>query len=331
VHQGSQTTSPARPPAWQILLAFSIIYFVWGSTFLAIRIGVREIPPFLMAAFRFLAAGLALYAWTRWRGEPAPARREWMASSLLGFLIFVVDYGCLFWAEQRVPSGIAAVILATIPAFMTLGEITVLRTQGFTLRLGLALIVGLLGVAVLMNNRAAFGETPVDRGGATALLIASLSWSLSSALTRKLPLPASKSMSSASQMFTGGVLLLALAAGTGEIGPFHLQAVSLRAWLALLYLIVPGSIIGFTAYLFLLHHESPTKVGTYAYVNPVIAVILGYLLGGESIGVRTGLATALILISVIVITTTSARPRTTDVASGKGVIQESLSAGAGRD
>jgi drug/metabolite transporter (DMT)-like permease len=252
-----------------------------------------------------------------------------MASLLLGFLIFVLDYGCLFWAEQRVPSGIAAVILATIPAFMTFGEITLLRTQRFTARLGLALLVGLLGVAVLMNNRATFGEMPVDRAGAIALLIASVTWSIASALNRKLPLPASKSTSSAAQMFTGGVLLLVLAAATGEIGAFHLQAISLGAWVALLYLIVPGSIIGFTAYLFLLHHESPTKVGTYAYVNPVVAVILGYLLGGEAIGARTGLATALILISVIVITTAPAKPKTTQGPSGKAAVQERLSACSG--
>ena len=129
----------ARPPSWKILLAFAMIYFVWGSTFLAIRIGVHEVPPFLLAAMRFFTAGLVLYAWLRLKGTPAPSRREWISASALGALIFVLDYGCLFWAEQRVPSGIAAVVLATIPVFIALLEIIFLRTQKLTVRLGLAL------------------------------------------------------------------------------------------------------------------------------------------------------------------------------------------------
>jgi drug/metabolite transporter (DMT)-like permease len=260
-----------------------------------------------MAAFRFLAAGSLLFVWMRWRGVAGPTVREWIASFLLASLIFVLDYGSLFWAEQRVPSGVAAVILATIPAFMTLSEIFVLHTRRFTVRLGMALLVGLLGVAALMNNSPSLGGAPVDRGGATALLIAALSWSVASACTRKVPLPASKAMSSAAQMFAGGILLLLLAAATGELRGFQIQSVSFAAWFSLAYLIVPGSIVGFTAYLWLLHHESPTKVGTYAYVNPVVAVILGALLGGESIGLRTVVATVLILISVIAIATAPAK------------------------
>ena len=306
-----------RPPAWQIVLAFAIIYLVWGSTFLAIRVGVREIPPFLMAALRFLAAGSVLFAWACSRGVPMPTRREWIAAFLLAALIFVLDYGSLFWAEQRVPSGIAAVILATIPAFMALSEIFVLRTRRFTVRLGLALLIGLLGVATLMNHSPSLGGAPVDRAGAMALLIAALSWSVASACTRKVPLPASKPMSSAAQMFAGGILLFVLAAATGELRGFEFEAVSFAAWFSLFYLIVPGSIVGFTAYLWLLHHESPTKVGTYAYVNPVVAVILGSLLGGESIGLRTVVATSLILISVIAIATTPAAKKTAATPSAK--------------
>src|SRR5579864_759591 len=141
-----------HPRAWKILLAFAIIYFVWGSTFLAIRVGVREVPPFLLAGMRFLIAGVVLYAWMRARGTPSPTAREWRAASLLAVLIFVLDYGLLFWAEQRVPSGIAAVMMATIPVFMAIAEIIFLRTQRLTLRLGLALLVGLAGVAVLMSH-----------------------------------------------------------------------------------------------------------------------------------------------------------------------------------
>jgi drug/metabolite transporter (DMT)-like permease len=291
-------------PAWKTLLAFAIIYFVWGSTFLAIRIGVHEVPPFLLAAMRFLIAGLVLYSWMIAKGERSPNRRQWMSVFLLALLIFVFDYGLLFWAEQRVPSGIAAVMMATIPVFMALSEIIFLRTQRLTLRLASALLIGIGGVAVLMSRSLNLGGAPIDSAGAVALIIGSVSWSVASVLTRRLPLPPSKVMSSGAQMLAGGVLLAVTATALGELRNFHPGAVSHEAWLALLYLIVAGSIIGFTAYVWLIHHESPTKVGTYAYVNPMVAVLLGYLLGGETLGLRTILGTAFVLISVVVITTT---------------------------
>ena len=292
---------------WKTLLAFAIIYLVWGSTFLAIRVGVREVPPFLLAAMRFLVAGSALYAWMIARGERSPSGREWASASLLAILIFALDYGLLFWAEQRVPSGIAAVMLATIPAFMALSEIILLRTQRLTARLALALLIGIGGVAVLMSHSLSLGGSPIDRRGAVALIIASLSWSVSAALTRKLPLPPSKIMSSGAQMLAGGVLLACTAAALGEFRGFEPSRVSGKVWLALLYLIVAGSIVGFTAYVWLIHHESPTKVGTYAYVNPVVAVLVGYFLGGEALGLRTILGSLLVLISVAVLSTASSK------------------------
>jgi drug/metabolite transporter (DMT)-like permease len=295
----------ASPPrAWKVLLAFAIIYFVWGSTFLAIRVGVREVPPFLLAGMRFLVAGIVLYGWMRARGTPSPSAREWSAATCLAILIFVFDYGLLFWAERRVPSGIAAVMMATIPVFMSIAEIVFLRTQRLTPRLGLALLVGLAGVAVLVGHTMSLGEAPVDTAGACALIVAAVSWSVAASLTRKLPLPAAKAMSSGAQMLAGGVLLTLTAALLGEFRGFRVQAVSLGAWLALAYLIVAGSIVAFTAYVWLIHHESPTKVGTYAYVNPVVAVLVGYFLGGEAIGPRTIVGTLLVLVSVVVITTT---------------------------
>jgi drug/metabolite transporter (DMT)-like permease len=294
----------ARPPSWKILLAFAMIYFVWGSTFLAIRVGVHEVPPFLLAAMRFFTAGLVMYAWLRLKGTPTPTRRQWIAASALGGLIFVLDYGCLFWAEQRVPSGIAAVVLATIPVFITLMEIIFLGTQRLTIRLAVALLVGLCGVAVLVSHSFSLGEVPINRAGALALLVAAVTWSIATIFTRRLPLPASKPMSAATQMLAGGALLFVLAALTGEFAGFRVQAVSGRAWVALVYLIIAGSIIGYTAYVWLLHYESPTKVGTYAYVNPVVAVALGYFVGGEAVGPRTLLGTLLVLVSVITITTT---------------------------
>jgi drug/metabolite transporter (DMT)-like permease len=294
----------SRPPRWQILLAFAIIYLVWGSTFLAIRIGVHEIPPFLFAAMRFFAAGIILHAWIRARGVPSPSLREWAAASFLGLLIFVVDYGLLFWAEKRVPSGIAAVMLATIPVFMALSEIVFLRTQKLTVRLGLAMLAGIAGVVILVNPSTGFGQPAVDMLGAAALVVASISWSIAAILTRKLPLPESKVMSSSAQMLTGGFFLLLASVLLGDLKGFSVRAVSTGVWFALAYLVVAGSIIGFTAYTWLIHHESPTKVGTYAYVNPVVAVLLGYFFGGEELGARTVAGTVLVLVSVIVITTT---------------------------
>ena len=297
----------SRPASWKILLAFAIIYFVWGSTYLAIRVGVHEVPPFLLAAMRFLVSGLVLYGWMRLKGAPSPSRRQWAGATALGTLIFLVDYGCLFWAEQRVPSGIAAVVLATIPVFITLLEIIFLRTQRLTVRLGLALLAGLCGVAILTLNSFSFGGVPINRAGALALLVASFTWSVATILTRRIQLPASKPMSAAAQMIAGGIQLLILAILSGELVGFRVQTVSWNAWFALIYLIIAGSIAGFTAYLWLLHYESPTKVGTYAYVNPVVAVALGYFVGGEAVGVRTLMGALLIIISVIAITTTPAK------------------------
>src|SRR5438128_2987346 len=299
------------------LLAFAIIYFVWGSTFLAIRVGVREVPPFLLAAMRFLVAGLVLYGWMIAQGERSPSKRQWMSASLLAVLIFVLDYSLLFWAEERVPSGIAAVMMATIPVFMALSEIIFLRTQRLTVRLGLALLIGIAGVGVLMSRSLNLGGARINPVGAVALIIAAMSWSVASALTRKLPLPASKVMSSGAQMLAGGLFLALTAASLGEFRNFHPSTVPGGAWLALLYLIVAGSISGFTAYVWLIHHESPTKVGTYAYVNPVVAVLVGYFLGGEALGLRTILGTLFVLISVVVITMTPAKKPVATLPAGE--------------
>jgi len=288
---------------WKIVLAFAIIYLVWGSTFLAIRVGVHDVPPFLLAALRFLAAGILLYGWMRARGEPVPSGREWRSAFVLAIFIFVVDYGFVFWAERRVPSGVTAVMMATIPVFMVLSEIVVLGTQRLTLRLALALLIGLGGVAVLVSRALDLSGAPIDPLGAVALLFAAMGWAVGSALTRKLPLPASKFMSSGVQMLSGGVLLLLTAAALGEFQRFHPAAVSRGAWIALVYLIVAGSLVAYSAYVWLIHRVSLTKVGTYAYVNPVVAVMLGYFFAGEEVGARTIVGTLCVLVSVVMITT----------------------------
>jgi drug/metabolite transporter (DMT)-like permease len=307
-------THPARPARWKVLLAFSMIYFVWGSTYLAIRVGVQEMPPFLMAGLRFTAAGFVMYLWMRFSGTPSPTWRQWKGVTLLGSLMFLLDYACLFWAEQRIPSGITAVILAMIPVCITLLEIIFLRTQALGVQLVSGLVAGILGVGVLANPWASLGEAPLDHRGVIALLVACVGWSVGTIVTKRLILPASKPMSAATQMLTGGVQLLILAAVSGEFAQFHASSISGKAWFALIYLIVAGSIIAFTAYVWLLDFESPTRVGTYAYVNPVMAVILGGLIGGEVIGPRTILGTVLILIGVAAITTAKAKKAPSKIA-----------------
>jgi drug/metabolite transporter (DMT)-like permease len=307
---------------WKTLLAFGIIYFVWGSTYIFIRIGVHAMPPLLFAAIRFFTAGLLLVAWAFARREQWPTAREWRSISILAALIFVCDYGLLFWAEIKVASGIAAVIMATIPVFITIAEILILRTQQMTLRLGGALLIGIAGVAVLMARSFNLGTAPISALGAMALIAAAISWSVASVMTRKLPLPSSKVLSSGAQMLVGGVMLAVVAAAFGEPRKFHPAAVSGQAWFALVYLIVMGSIIGFTSYLWLIHRESPTKVGTYAYVNPVVAVLLGYFLGGEPLGLRTILGTVLVLASVLLITLGKSARSDAETTKGKRISEE---------
>jgi len=201
---------------------------------------------------------------------------------------------------------------------MALSEILVLRTQQLTARLVLALLVGIAGVAVLMSRSLDLGGAPIDRAGAIALIVAAISWSVASALTLKLPLPASKVMTSGAQMLAGGILLTVAAGVLGEFRNFHPASVSRIAWLSLAYLIIAGSVVAFTAYIWLIHHESPTKVGTYAYVNPLVAVVIGYFFGGEALGTRTILGSAFVLVSVVVITTMRSRKPVAAMAAKEG-------------
>ena len=232
----SATHRPAWNTKWKTLSAFAIIYFVWGSTFLAIRIGVHEVPPFLLAAIRFSIAGLALYIWSIARGESSPTAREWKSISLIAVLIFVIDYGLLFWAEQRVPSGLAAVVTAIIPAFMTISEIRFSsKRKNSPCASPYPSLIGLAGVADFMSRSLNLGGAPIDMPGAIALIIASVGWSIASALMRKIPLPSSKVMSSAAQMLAGGIFLAITSAALGEFHNFHPANVSREAWLALVY------------------------------------------------------------------------------------------------
>ena len=291
------------PSKLKTLTAFAIIYLVWGSTYFAIRVGVREVAPLLLAALRFTVAGAVVCAWALARGRRLPSRRQFGSIVLLAFLMFVMDYGLLFSAERYVHSGMAAVMLATIPVFTAVGEIILLRTQRLTTRLAAALFAGLAGVVVLVDPALGFAGAPIYWLSAFALVVAALSWSVASVLMRLLPLPASKVMTAGSEMLVGGVMLGLAAMLFGQAHGFHPAAVSERAWVALAYLILAGSLLAFGAYTWLIHHQSPTKVGTYAYVNPLVAVAIGCLFGGERLDVRTALGTVLVISSVVIIIT----------------------------
>jgi drug/metabolite transporter (DMT)-like permease len=301
------TGSHRRPASrTELIAAFAAVYVLWGSTYLAIRFGVETIPPFVLAGFRHLTAGLILYAVMRRRGAPRPSPKHWRSAAVVGGLMLLGGNGLVTWAEQRVPSGLAALIVASVPIWMTVldGLQRRERPHGVVV-LGLAL--GLGGIAFLVAPGRFAGGARVDPLGAAALLTAALLWAIGSLYSRRAALPSSTFLATAMEMIAGGVLLMATATATGEWGALSPAAVSARSLLSLGYLIVAGSLLGFTAYVFLLGATTPARVSTYAYVNPVVAVFLGWLFAGEPVTARTLLATAVIVVSVALIIRHGAR------------------------
>ena len=279
----------------RVLLAFTAIYVLWGATFLAIRIAVLEIPPFFSSGVRFLTAGALLYVFMRLRGQPSPTAKEWRSIATIALCMFVATYGALFWAEQYVPSGITAVIEATLPITTVALEVFVFRQQPFRWRTLAAVALGFSGVAwLLIRNDQPFPGLPC-----VVILAGGTAWSLGAVLTRSLPRPKSLPLAAGAQMMLGGAVLLGLSQATGELHSF--PHISLRAGLALSYLIVAGSLLGFTAYVWLLARMPATQVASHAYVNPLVAVALGYFVAGEELTTRMVLASALVLASVLLI------------------------------
>lgn len=278
------------------VLAFAAIYLLWGATFLAIRVAVVEIPPLFTAGVRFLIAGGLLYAFMRLRGVPAPSVHEWSGVALTALCLFVVTYAALFWAEQYVPSGATAVFEATLPLITLALEVFVFRHQPFHWHMLGALAVGFGAVAWILWQG---NGQPLPLLPCLAILGSCVAWSLGAVLTRSLPLPGSAALAAGAQMMLGGVVLLALSAAAGELNP--LPHVSLRAGLALLYLIVAGSWVGFTAYVWLLTRMPATRVASHAYVNPVVALALGYLLAGEQLTLGMVLASVMVVASVFLV------------------------------
>ena len=299
---------PPRPSTLALVSAFAAVYVVWGSTYLAIRWAVETLPAFLMAGARFLAAGGVMYAWLRLRGQPAPTRAQWRAAAIVGGLLLVAGNGLVVAAERTVPSGVAALVVASVPLWMV--GIQWARPGGTrpATRVLVGLGVGVLGIVLLTGGPAAAGAAPVPTAGVLMLVVACASWAWGSLLSRDLPKPESAFLASAMQMLAGGVMLLALGAATGETSGLDLGAGSMRSWLSFVYLIVFGSLVGFSAYVWLLRNSTPALVGTYAYVNPAIAVLLGWLVADEPLTGRMIAATVVIIGSVVIITSAPSTP-----------------------
>lgn len=277
------------PRAAKVAAAFAIVYVVWGSTYLAIRFAVETLPPLLMAGTRHLTAGILLYLWNRARGAPPPQWRHWRVAIAIGGLLLLGGNGSVSWAERRVPSGLAALIVASVPLWMALLEgLQKRKAPKRAMVLGLLLGFGALARLIAPGHFA--GQGRVDPLGAAALLFAALSWSAGSLYSRRAELPVSTLMAISMEMLGGGALLWAVGLLAGEGAGLHLAAVSSRSLLSLGYLIVFGSLLGFSAYIWLLGVTTPARVSTYAYVNPVVAVLLGWTLAGEAVTLRTGLA-----------------------------------------
>ncbi len=303
----SERVSPTRtapleipPSRAHLVLGFAAVYILWGSTYLAIRFAVESFPPFLMAGTRHLTAGLLLFTFLRLRGVAAPQARHWRSAAIIGALLLLGGNGLVSWSELRVPSGLAALVVASVPLWMALVQGLQKRRRPRTAVLA-GLFVGLAGLALLVMPGSFGGGAHVDPVGAGALLLAALSWVVGSLYARKAVLPASTLLAIAIEMIGGGVLLWIFGLLFGEGADFHASAVTLRAVLSLGYLIVFGSLIGFSAYIWLLKVSTPARVTTYAYVNPIVAVMLGWAFGGEALTLRIGLAAAAIVGAVAII------------------------------
>ena len=292
----------------QIIAAFASIYLVWGSTYLAIRYAIETIPPFIMGGARFLVSGALLYAWARYRGAPKPTRLHWRNALIAGAFLLLGGNGAVVWAEQYVPSGLTALLVSILPFWLVIIEWARpprRRPSGLVL---VGLVLGFIGIIVLIGLGNIGGNGDIPLLGALVLILGSLSWAIGSFWSRDAKLPESGLLTTGMEMLGGGALLLIVGMLSGELARLDIHNVSKASTVGLLYLITFGSLIGFTSYIWLLDKVSPARLGTYAYVNPIVAVLLGWAIAGESLTVRTGVAAAIVICAVALIT--SARSAT---------------------
>jgi drug/metabolite transporter (DMT)-like permease len=318
----SSTNSTNSTNSTPLLAAFAAVYLIWGSTFLAIRIGDESFPPLLVAGIRHLVFGLIAFPILLWKTKARPTWAEWRSTTVTGFLLLAVGNGGVCLAEERVPSGIAALLVATISLWMVI--IDWLRPNGVrpVPRVIAGLVFGFAGLALLVGPKELGGAGRIDPIGVAILGVCSFAWACGSIYAKHGHMPNSPLVGSAMQSITGGVILWIAAGLTGEFRSLHLGMVSTRSWMAMVYLICFGSMIGFSSYLYILKHSTATRVATYAFVNPIVALFLGWLLLNETINLRTILASAVILAAVLLVITAPHRQESkTALASGPKVIE----------
>src|SRR5229473_755569 len=303
--EGTPAPLPHNPASTTtlVLMGFAAVYIVWGSTYLAIRIGIESFPPLILAGLRHTFVGILLYPILRGKTGIRPTRANWVAAVITGTLLLFVGNGGVSWAEQTVPSGIAALLVATVSLWLVI--VDWLRPGGVrpAPRVAMGLLIGFAGLALLVGPAHLGGSERVDPRGAAVLVVASLAWACGSLYSKHGGMPSSAMLGVAMQSFAGGVILLIVGVLTGEFRELHLGAISFRSWLAFGYLIVFGSGIGFSAYIYILQKSTAARVATYAFVNPVVALFLGWLILGETITLRTVIAAAVILTAVILVIT----------------------------
>jgi len=298
--------SPAIPrgsaaPRTLVLVSFAAVYILWGSTYFFIRIGVESIPPFVLAGIRHIAIGLVFYPVFRHLSKEKPTPAQWRTTIIVGLLLLLGGNGALSWAETRVPSGIASLLVATVSLWMVI--IDWLRPGGVRPgpRVLIGFVLGFGGIALLVGPSHLGGSERVNPVGAVTLILGSLAWAAGSIYSRHHPIPRSPLLGVAMQSLAGGAGLWIVAAATGELHQFHPAQVTLRSWLAVLYLFSFGSALGFSAYIYILRHSTASRVATYAFVNPVVALFLGWSLGGEPLTLRTLIASGTILAAVLLV------------------------------
>ncbi len=315
--------SPAQPGSrrFKITLAFASIYLLWGSTFLFIKFAIETIPPFFMAGLRHLIAGAILYVFVRARGEAKPNWKDWKPAIIIGGLLLLGGNGGVTWAEQHVPSGLAALIVASIPIWMVvMNWISGDRIRPDK-RETVSLILGFIGLGILVGPEKIIGGGKIDTLGLLVLIFAAIAWSAGSLYARMHKLSTSQLLATGMQSLGGGGLLIILGLFFGELKQWNTDAISLHSLLAFGYLVIFGSLIGFTCYIWLLKEVSPSKVSTYAYVNPVIAVFLGWFMGGEELTLRTFLCAAVIISAVMIATLKKPQKQVPEVSGSPRQIQ----------
>ena len=297
------TTIPRDSAALRtrVLVAFAAVYILWGSTYFFIRIGIETIPPFVLAGIRHIAIGLVFYPVFRHLSKEKPTPAQWRTTIITGLLLLLCGNGALSWAETRVPSGIASLLVATVSLWMVI--LDWLRPGGVRPgpRVLTGFVLGFAGIALLVGPSHLGGSERVGPVGALTLILGSLAWAAGSIYSRHHPVPHSPLLGVAMQSLAGGLGLWIVAAATGELHQFHPAQVTLRSWLAVLYLFSFGSALGFSAYIYILKHSTASRVATYAFVNPVVALSLGCTLGGEALTLRTLIASGTILAAVLLV------------------------------